>query len=90
MTPNRPSLLAAALAAALLAASLSACAPLIIGGAAIGAIVTFDRRTSGAQLEDEGIELRSGSRLRESLGSAAPMVETVRGAGYRLTAQVTV
>ena len=29
-------------------------------------------------------------RLRESLGSAAPMVETVRGAGYRLTAQVTV
>lgn len=29
-------------------------------------------------------------RLRESLGAAAPMVETVRGAGYRLTAQVTV
>ncbi|HYP85759.1 phosphate regulon transcriptional regulator PhoB [Variovorax sp.] len=28
-------------------------------------------------------------RLRESLGAAAPMVETVRGAGYRLTAQVT-
>ncbi|CAN5854155.1 phosphate regulon transcriptional regulator PhoB [soil metagenome] len=29
-------------------------------------------------------------RLRESLGGAAPMVETVRGAGYRLTAQATV
>jgi two-component system phosphate regulon response regulator PhoB len=29
-------------------------------------------------------------RLRESLGPAAPMVETVRGAGYRLTSQVTV
>lgn len=27
-------------------------------------------------------------RLRESLGAAANMVETVRGAGYRLTAQV--
>jgi two-component system phosphate regulon response regulator PhoB len=26
-------------------------------------------------------------RLRESLGDAAGMVETVRGAGYRLTAQ---
>jgi two-component system phosphate regulon response regulator PhoB len=26
-------------------------------------------------------------RLREALGSAGPMVETVRGAGYRLTAQ---
>ena len=29
-------------------------------------------------------------RLREALGQAAPMIETVRGAGYRLTAQVTV
>jgi len=27
-------------------------------------------------------------RLRESLGAAAAMIETVRGAGYRLTAQV--
>ncbi|MEP6826145.1 MAG: phosphate regulon transcriptional regulator PhoB [Ramlibacter sp.] len=27
-------------------------------------------------------------RLRETLGNAGPMVETVRGAGYRLTAQV--
>ncbi|ROZ78681.1 BON domain-containing protein [Ramlibacter sp. WS9] len=71
MKLNRPSLLVSALAAALLAASLSACAPLIIGGAAVGAMVTFDRRTSGAQLEDEGIELRSGSRLREALGDRA-------------------
>jgi len=29
-------------------------------------------------------------RLRESLGAAAAMIETVRGAGYRLTSQVTV
>ena len=29
-------------------------------------------------------------RLRESLGAAAVMVETVRGAGYRFTAQATV
>lgn len=29
-------------------------------------------------------------RLREALGSASPMVETVRGAGYRFTAQATV
>lgn len=71
MKLNRPSLLASALAAALLAGGLSACAPLIIGGAAVGAMVTFDRRTSGAQLEDEGIELRSGSRLREALGDRA-------------------
>jgi len=29
-------------------------------------------------------------RLRESLGAASAMIETVRGAGYRLTAQATV
>jgi len=29
-------------------------------------------------------------RLREALGAAAVMIETVRGAGYRLTAQATV
>lgn len=29
-------------------------------------------------------------RLREALGEAAPMLQTVRGAGYRLTAQVDI
>jgi len=71
MKLKRPSLLVYSLAAAALAGSLSACAPLILGGAAVGAMVTFDRRTSGAQLEDEGIELRAGSRLREALGDRA-------------------
>ncbi|MBP9907424.1 MAG: BON domain-containing protein [Rhodoferax sp.] len=55
-----------------LAASLSACVPLLMGGAVVGtALVATDRRTSGAQLEDEGIELRSASRLREALGDRA-------------------
>jgi osmotically-inducible protein OsmY len=73
MTKKKTSLLLSALAAAALAGALSGCAPLILGGAAVGAMVTFDRRTSGAQLEDEGIELRAGSRLRESLGDRAPV-----------------
>jgi osmotically-inducible protein OsmY len=52
-----------------LVGALSACAPLLVGGAIVGgALVASDRRTSGAQLEDEGIELRSASRLREALG----------------------
>ena len=56
-------------AAALLAGSLTACVPLVLGGAmAGGTLVATDRRTSGAQLEDEGIELRGSSRLRTSLG----------------------
>ena len=53
--------------AATLTGALSACAPLILGGAAVGAMVAVDRRTSGAQLEDEGIELRAASRLRDAV-----------------------
>ena len=48
-------------------AGLSACAPLLFSGAAVGALMVTDRRTSGAQIEDEGIELRSASRIRDSL-----------------------
>ncbi|WP_249661522.1 BON domain-containing protein [Variovorax sp. PCZ-1] len=46
---------------------LSGCLPLVVGGAVVGGtLVATDRRTSGAQLEDEGIELRSANRLREA------------------------
>jgi osmotically-inducible protein OsmY len=55
-----------------LAATLSACAPLLIGGAMLGGgMVATDRRTSGTQLEDEGIELRSAARVSEALGERA-------------------
>ena len=57
-------------ATAVLAGALSACVPLVVGGAAVGgALVAVDRRTSGAQLEDESIELRASSRVRDALGS---------------------
>ena len=52
-----------------LTAAFSACAPLMVGGMVGGAMVASDRRTSGIQLEDEGIELKSASRLREMMGS---------------------
>jgi osmotically-inducible protein OsmY len=54
--------------AACLGGVLSACAPIMLGGAVMGTLVATDRRTSGAQLEDEGIELRGAGRIRESLG----------------------
>ncbi|MCW8175616.1 BON domain-containing protein [Verminephrobacter aporrectodeae] len=59
------------LALAALAASLSACAPLIVGGAVVGSVMALDRRTTGTQIEDEGIELRAASRLRQALGESA-------------------
>lgn len=65
---------AAVLAAVTLTVGLSACAPLIVGGAVGGALVAVDRRTSGAQLDDQGIELRSNNRLKDELGDARARV----------------
>ena len=56
---------------ATVAIGLSACVPLMVGGAVVGTLVATDRRTSGAQLEDEGIDLRSANRIREALGDRA-------------------
>ena len=78
----------ALLAAAALATSLSACAPLMLGGAAVGAVMVYDRRTSGAQLEDEGIELRGASALRQSLGERAHVNITSYNRQVLLTGEV--
>ena len=60
--------LATVLAAAALAGGLSACAPLVVGGAVVGGMMAIDRRTAGMQVEDEGIELRAANRIRQQLG----------------------
>ncbi len=66
---NHLNLLAKLVLAASMGGVLGGCLPLIVGGAVIGgSLVATDRRTSGAQLEDEGIELRASSRVRENLG----------------------
>lgn len=58
-----------ALAVATLSGALTACVPLLLGGAVGGgALIATDRRTSGTQLEDEGIELRALNRLGGALG----------------------
>ncbi|HQQ70946.1 MAG TPA: BON domain-containing protein [Alicycliphilus sp.] len=57
------------LAGVSLAAGLAACVPLVVGGGAVvGTMVAVDRRTTGTQVEDEGIELRAASRISEALG----------------------
>ncbi len=85
--PMQRFVLAAALACAG-AASLTACAPLVLGGAAVGTMVAIDRRTSGAQLEDEGIELRAASRLRDLLGDRAHINVTSYNRQVLLTGEV--
>ncbi len=65
LTVLRPVLLAA-----LAAASLSACAPLVVGGAVVGtALVSTDRRTTGTQVEDTGIETKATYRIGQAIGS---------------------
>lgn len=75
--------------AAVLGGSLTACFPLVVGGAmAGGALVAIDRRTSGTQLEDEGIELRAMSRLRDNIGSRARVSVTSYNRQVLLTGEV--
>ena len=70
------------------AAGLSACAPVMVGGAVMGGLVATDRRTSGAQLEDEGIELRAISRTRENLGERGHINITSYNRQVLLTGEV--
>ena len=89
MNQRVSSLPLAALAAALLAGSLAGCAPLIVGGAAVGtALMATDRRTSGAQIDDEAIELRSAARLTEALGDRAHVNITSYNRQVLLTGEV--
>jgi osmotically-inducible protein OsmY len=54
------------LTAVLVMSSLAACVPLVVGGAVLGGgLLAADRRTTGAQIEDEAIEIKARSRVRE-------------------------
>ena len=78
-----------AVAAALALSTLAACVPLVIGGAMVGGtMLAIDRRTSGAQLEDEGIELRAASRIRTSIGDRAHVNVTSYNRQVLITGEV--
>ena len=70
------------------ATSLPACAPLMVGGMVGGAMVASDRRTSGIQLEDEGIELKAANRIRETLGGRAHLNVTSYNRQVLITGEV--
>ncbi|HZQ61122.1 MAG TPA: BON domain-containing protein [Casimicrobiaceae bacterium] len=61
-------------------ALLSACVPLVLGGAvAGGALVAADRRSAGAQLDDEAIELKIANNVRANHPSAHVNVTSYNG-----------
>ena len=75
-------------AALALVMGLGACAPLMVGSFVGGAMVATDRRTSGTQLEDEGIELRSANRIREMVGDRVHVNVTSYNRQVLLTGEV--
>jgi osmotically-inducible protein OsmY len=89
---NQPRLsrrLSMLVAAAALGSSLAGCAPLLVGGAAVGgAMVVTDRRSSGAQLEDETIELKAGQRIRSTVGERSHVNVTSYQRQVLLTGEV--
>lgn len=76
------------LAFVLAGAGLSACAPLMLGGAVVTGMSASDRRTTGTQLEDERIESRGGARLRENLGERVHINITSYNRQVLLTGEV--
>ena len=81
--------LLALLAAATLVTTLPGCAAFVIGGAFVGgAMVVTDRRTSGAQIDDQAIELRANSRVGELLGDRGHVSVTSYNRLVLLTGEV--
>lgn len=79
--------LLAALASAVLAAGCAA--PLVVGGAMVGtAFAVTDRRTSGAQLEDQAIELKTISRVRDAIGERGHVNTTSYNRSVLITGEV--
>ena len=62
--------LAKAVLCVALLGSLQGCVPLVIGGAAMGAAATMDRRTLGAQTEDKAITVKAEVAVPKLVGNA--------------------
>ncbi|MEI8031369.1 MAG: BON domain-containing protein [Comamonadaceae bacterium] len=73
---------------ACLGGGLAACAPIIMGGAVMSSLMVTDRRTSGTQVEDEGIELKAASRIRDNLGERVHVNVTSYNRQVLLTGEV--
>lgn len=88
MNANYKRVLLSTLAAGAVLSSLSACAPLVVGSAVMSGLVAIDRRTTGIQLEDEGIELRTAQGLRQNLSASAHVNVTSYNRMVLLTGEV--
>ncbi|MDA1118773.1 MAG: BON domain-containing protein [Proteobacteria bacterium] len=72
----------------LLAAPLQGCIELVAVGAGVGLATVEDRRTTGTQLEDRGIELRAGNRIDDRHGERVHVNVTSFNRHVLLTGEV--
>ena len=77
----------AVLTVAALGGALSGCVALVGGGAAVAGMSAVDRRSTGTQVEDQGIELRAGNRIGEVMGEKAKASVTSYNRMVLLTGQ---
>jgi osmotically-inducible protein OsmY len=76
------------LAAVALVTQISACVPVVVGGAAVGGAMAADRRTSGVYVEDQNIEIKAVPKLSTALGEAAHVNITSYKGNVLLTGEV--
>jgi osmotically-inducible protein OsmY len=90
MKRTKPARPVAAIAAVLAVATLlGACAPLVVGGAMVGtSLMVTDRRTSGTQVEDQTIEVKGATRVREIVGDRGHAIVTSYNRLVLLTGEV--
>ena len=85
---NAYNLSAKTVLAILLATQITACVPVIVGGAAASGAMAADRRTSGIYVEDENIELKATAQLQKALGDTAHINITSFKGNVLLTGEV--
>jgi len=73
----------------LAAALLQGCVPMAMVGAGAAVVAFEDRRTSGAQVEDTSIELRTGNRIDDRYGDKAHVNVSSYNRYVLLTGEVT-
>ncbi|NOT66027.1 MAG: BON domain-containing protein [Methylotenera sp.] len=86
---NKQTALKLILCAALIS-QITACVPVVVGGAAAGGAMAADRRTSGIYVEDENIELKAFKKIESNLGEDAHVNVISYNRNVLLTGEVPV
>lgn len=81
-------LLSSLFAAVVLSTQITACVPVIAGGAAAGGAMAADRRTSGVYVEDENIELKAEKKIGDVVTNLSHVNVTSYKGNVLLTGEV--